>query len=62
MTESVSDPAAVLTSILDWLEEHLDLVHVAQTEERQRRALSWKPVDHPPVTIGAPPSQGFSYI
>ena len=61
MTADPSDPTAVLTSILDWLEEHLDLDHVAQVEERQRRALSWEPVDHPPVTIGAPPSQRFPH-
>lgn len=61
MTVGASEPAGVLTSILDWLEEHLDLEHIAQVEERQRRALSWQIVDHPPVTIGAPPSQRFPH-
>jgi hypothetical protein len=56
-----SDPTAALTSILDWLEEQLDLDHVAQVEERQQRALGWEPVDHPPVTIAAPASQRFPY-
>ncbi len=61
MTVAASDPTSVLTLILDWLEEHLDLDHVARVEERQRRALSWEHVDHPPVTVGAPPSQRFPY-
>ena len=61
MTLGASDPPAVLDSILDWLEERLDLEHVARAEERQRRALSWDPIDHPPVTIAAPASQRFPY-
>jgi hypothetical protein len=61
MTPAPSDPASVLTAILDWLEEQLDLDHIAQAEDRQRKALSWEVVDHPPVTIAAPASARYPF-
>ena len=47
MPESATEPAAVLTQALEWLEEHLDLAHAGRVEERQHRALNWEPIDRP---------------
>jgi hypothetical protein len=55
------DPAAVLTEVLEWLEDQLDLEHIAAVEDRHRRALNWEPVDRPPVTIAAPASSRFPF-
>ena len=53
-------PSAALTQILEWLEERIDLDHVAALEERHIKALQWEPVDRPPVTFSAPVSEPFA--
>ncbi len=53
-------PFAALTRILDWIEERIDLTHVAAVAERHLNALQWKPVDRPPVTISAPAQEPFA--
>ena len=52
-------PAAAAQQILAWIEERLDLDHVAAVERRRLRALNWQPVDHPPVTVSAPAPEPF---
>lgn len=53
------DPSAAVTQILDWLEDRIDLEHVARVEDRHIKALDWEPVDHPPITISAPVIEPF---
>jgi len=48
-----------LTQLLEWIEERIDLDHVAAVEERHIKALQWEPVDRPPVTFSAPVSEPF---
>ena len=54
------ESAGCLTDILEWLEERIDLEHVANVEERFHAAYQWEPVDHPPVMISAAVPEPFS--
>jgi hypothetical protein len=54
-----AEPAAAAEGILDWVEDRLDPAHVAAVEERRIRALHWRSVDHPPVTVSAPAPEPF---
>jgi len=59
-----SSPPDALTQILEWLEENIDLQHIASVEERHVNALKWQIVDHPPVTyLGSvpPPLNVYPY-
>jgi hypothetical protein len=47
-------PQTYLHQILDWLEEHIDLDHIQRLEMRHQRALTYQPVDRPPITIAGP--------
>lgn len=53
-------PSTALVQLLEWLEEHIDTDHVAAVEERHVKALSWEPVDHPPIILSAPVPQPLS--
>lgn len=53
-------PSVALTQILEWLEERIDLDHVAAVEERHVKALQWEPVDRPPITFSAPVAEPFA--
>ena len=58
------DPQAYLCQLLAWLEEHIDLDHIQAMETRHQRALSYQPVDRPPITIASPilpPLQVYPY-
>lgn len=46
-----SKPLDVLASVLVWLEERIDLAHLAEVEQRHRDAMNWRPLDRPPVSI-----------
>jgi hypothetical protein len=59
MTQHSDEPVAVLTEVLEWLEEQLDTAHATKVEERHRRALSWESVDHLPLVIAAPAPSRF---
>jgi hypothetical protein len=62
MTELAhTEPEAVLSEVLAWLEENLDPVHVDAAHARQQRALRRDPIARPPVTIAAPPFGRFPY-
>ncbi len=50
-------PSTAVTQILEWLEERIDLEHVAAVEERHIKALQWEAVDRPPITFSAPVSE-----
>jgi len=50
-------PSTAVTQILEWIEERIDLEHVAAMEERHIKALQWEPVDRPPITFSAPVSE-----
>ncbi len=52
-------PAAAVQQVLAWIEERLDLQHVAAVERRHLQALDWQTVDRPPVTISAPAPEPF---
>ena len=56
------EPEAALQEVLAWVEEHIDLDHVAEVEERHRAAMSYQPVDRPPVAVGCDPSPGLPYF
>ena len=47
-------PAAAVRVILDWIEERINLEHVASVEQRHIAAMQWQSIDRPPVTISAP--------
>ena len=49
-----ASPRTAATQILEWLEERIDLDHMAAVNERRIKALQWEPVDRPPVTFSAP--------
>ena len=53
-------PAVALTQLLEWVEEHIDLRHVAAVEERHIRALQWQPLDCPSITYSAPVAPPFA--
>jgi hypothetical protein len=53
-------PSSVLTNTLEWIEERIDLTHLAAVEARHIKALGWEPVDHPPIAFSAPPPDGFA--
>lgn len=50
-------PSRAVAQILEWLEERIDLEHVAAVEERHIKALRWETVDRPPITLSAPVSE-----
>lgn len=50
-------PSTAVTQILEWIEERIDLDHVAAVEERHIKALQWEAVDRPPITFSAPVSE-----
>ena len=58
-TIDYTEPATAAQQILAWIEERLDLDHVAAVERRRLRALNWQPVDHPPVTVSVPAPEPF---
>ena len=49
----------MLTEILEWIEEGVDLTHLARVEERHIKALRWEPLDHPPIAFSAPVQEPF---
>ncbi len=51
---SYDDPAVALRQLLEWLEQHIDLDHVAAVEARHIRAIEWQPMDRPSITFSAP--------
>jgi len=53
-------PSSVLTNTLEWIEERIDLTHLAAVEARHIKALEWETVDHPPIAFSAPPADGFA--
>ena len=55
-----ADPAAALEVVLGWIEDGLDLDHLASVEDRHISALRWEAVDRPPVTFSAPVPEPFS--
>jgi hypothetical protein len=54
-----ASPKSILHKILEWLEEKIDLKHLATVEQRHIQTLEWQPVDYLPVTILAPVVQPF---
>ena len=54
-----STPAVALTQLLEWVEEHIDLQHVAAVEDRHIQALQWQPLDRPSITFSAPVAPPF---
>ena len=55
-----ASPPTAATQIFEWLEEHIDLDHMAAVNERRIKALQWEPVDRPPVTFSAPVEEPLS--
>ncbi len=49
----------ILSRILDWLEEQVDLAHREQVAKRHRDVLYWRAVDRPPVSLVCPASGRF---
>jgi hypothetical protein len=45
------EPSDVLTSVLEWLEERIDLEHLERVARRHRDVMNYLPVDRPPVSI-----------
>ncbi len=58
----MAEPEAVLNQILEWIEEHIDLEHVRQVEQRHRDVIHYRPVDRPPVSVACEPSSEFPYF
>jgi hypothetical protein len=57
-------PAVALAQLLEWVEQRIDLEHVATVEERHIKALQWQPLDRPSITFSAPvvpPFQAYPY-
>ncbi len=52
-------PAAAVRTVLDWIEERVNLEHIASVEQRHIAAMQWQSVDRPPVTISAPVAAPF---
>ncbi len=44
-------PSDVLTSVLEWIEQRIDLQHLERVATRHRDAMNWRAVDRPPVRI-----------
>jgi hypothetical protein len=55
-----SSPVNALTGILEWLEEKIDLQHIAAVEDRHIKALQWQPVVNAPLTYLAPVASPFA--
>ena len=53
------EPPDVLTELLEWHEERIDLQHLARVVERHRDAMNWRAVDRPPVSIKGVDVAGF---
>jgi hypothetical protein len=51
--------SGMLAEILEWIEERVDLTHLARVEERHTKALEWEPIDHPPIAFSAPVQEPF---
>lgn len=47
-------PRTALAQLLEWLEETIDLKHLARVEERHMQAMRWERLARPPVTFSAP--------
>ena len=55
----MTEPHAVLDELLGWVEEHIDLEHIRQVEERHRAVFHYRPVDRPPVVVACDRSGDF---
>lgn len=60
MTFDFDEPSVALTQILEWLEEQIDLAHLAAVEDWHIKTLQWEPVDRPPVILSAPVQEPFA--
>ena len=57
----MAEPEAVLEQVLAWIEEHIDIEHVRQVEQRHRDVIHYRPVDRPPVSVACDPNSLSEY-